>query len=290
MFGPGAARYLLDMTQPDPGPILVTGCSSGVGEATAALLARRGCTVYATARKPESLTDLAALGCRTLALDVTDEASMAEAVATVEREHGAVGVLVNNAGFGVYSTVEEVDLAQLRAVFETNVFGAIRMVQLVLPGMRRAGTGRIVTVSSVAAHVSVPLLSAYTATKHALTALTDALRVETAALGVTCVVIEPSAVRSRFTDNAPGLSKESTRSSPYHVPSPSRRRLLTGLFQAPMFAARPETVARSVGRAVLAPSPKARYRPTVGAHAVVAAYRVTPRRLWDAGLRAGTGL
>lgn len=281
------------MTSPDPGPVLVTGCSSGVGEATAALLAKRGCTVYATARNPDSLSGLAALGCRTLALDVTDEASRAAAVATVEREHGAVGVLVNNAGFGVYATVEEVELEQLRAIFETNVFGAVRMAQLVLPGMRRAGTGRIVTVSSVAAHVSVPLLGAYTSTKHALTALTDALRVETRSSGLTSVVIEPSAIRSKFTDKAEGLSDEtapSGRSSAYPVPSAMRRRVLTGLLQAPVLAARPERVARCVVLAATTPSPKPRYRPTLGAHAAVLAYRVTPTWLWDAALRAGTGL
>src|SRR4051794_31650417 len=126
--------------------VLVTGCSSGIGKATAQALAAAGHTVYATARRPETLGELAAAGARTLALDVTDEDSRKAAVAAVEAEHGAVGTLVNNAGYGVYGPVEEVPMDDVRREFETNVFGLGRMTQLVLPGMRAAGRGRIVNV------------------------------------------------------------------------------------------------------------------------------------------------
>src|SRR5262245_52967713 len=115
------------------GPILITGCSSGIGKATALRLAGRGRTVYATARKPETLDALADAGCHVLPLDVTDETSMSEAVAAVEKQHGAVGVLINNAGYGEYGTIEEVALDRVRAQFDTNVFGLARMCQLVLP-------------------------------------------------------------------------------------------------------------------------------------------------------------
>ncbi|MBA3234356.1 MAG: SDR family NAD(P)-dependent oxidoreductase, partial [Propionibacteriales bacterium] len=119
--------------------VLTTGTSSGIGRATALRLARRpDLTIYATARRVEAISDLAAAGARLLPLDVTDEASMHAAVDAVEAEHGAVGVLVNNAGFGEYGTIEEADLARVRAQFETNVFGLARMCQLVLPGMRAA--------------------------------------------------------------------------------------------------------------------------------------------------------
>ena len=135
--------------------VLITGCSSGIGEATARRLATGGWTVYATARRLEAIEHLRDSGCRTLALDVTDEHSMQAAVEEVERTEGAVGVLVNNAGYSQGGAIEQVPLDAARRQFETNVFGAMRLSQLVLPAMRRAGKGRIVNVSSVAGRVSV---------------------------------------------------------------------------------------------------------------------------------------
>src|SRR5207302_5853448 len=119
-------------------------CSSGIGHATAERLAKSGWTVYATARRAEAIADLAEVGCNTLALDVLDEDSMRAAVADVEREEGAVGALVNNAGYGQSGAVEAVPPDLVRRNFETNLFGYLRMAQLVLPGMRRQGSGRIV--------------------------------------------------------------------------------------------------------------------------------------------------
>src|SRR4051794_11950138 len=136
--------------------VLVTGCSSGIGHATAELLAARGWTVYATARRPEVLADLEQKGCRTLALDVTDEESMRAAVDAVTEAHGAVGVLVNNAGYSQSGAVESVPLDQARAQFETNVFGLLRMCQLVLPGMRAQGWGKIVNISSMGGRLTFP--------------------------------------------------------------------------------------------------------------------------------------
>src|SRR5947209_4298486 len=126
--------------------VLVTGCSSGIGHATAALLADRGWKVYATARRPETLAELAEKGCETLALDVTDEASMQTAVDAVTQAEGAVGVLVNNAGYSQSGAVESVPMDQVRRQFETNVFGLIRMCQLVLPAMRQQRYGKIVNI------------------------------------------------------------------------------------------------------------------------------------------------
>src|SRR5262249_39558088 len=130
-------------------PILITGCSSGIGRALAARLGRAGYPVYATARRLESIAGLERDGCRLLALDVTDEDSMAAAVRVVREEYGAVWGLVNNAGYGELGTVEEVPMDRIRRQFETNVFGLGRMCQLVLPGMRAAGRGRIGDVGSV---------------------------------------------------------------------------------------------------------------------------------------------
>ena len=150
--------------------VLITGCSTGIGRAAAEHLAGRGWTVYATARRPESIEDLKAKGCRTLALDVTDEQSMSDAVKQVEDAEGAVGVLVNNAGYSQSGAVESVNLDDVRRQFETNVFGLIRMCQLVLPGMRRQGWGKIVNISSMGGKVAFPGGGIYHGTKHAVEA------------------------------------------------------------------------------------------------------------------------
>jgi NAD(P)-dependent dehydrogenase (short-subunit alcohol dehydrogenase family) len=145
--------------------VLITGCSSGIGRATAKRLAERRWKVYATARRPESIADLAAVGCEALALDVTDEESMRAAVSIVEAGEGAVGALVNNAGYSQSGAVETIPMDRLRAQFETNVLGLVRMCQLVLPGMRRAGRGRIVNVSSMGGRLTFPGGGAYHATR-----------------------------------------------------------------------------------------------------------------------------
>lgn len=156
--------------------VLVTGCSSGIGRATARRLAAAGWPVWATARRPESIADLEEHGCRTLSLDVTDEGSMKAAVATVEEAEGAVGVLVNNAGYSQSGAIEEVPMDRVRGQFETNVFGLVRLTQLVLPGMRRQGWGRIVNLGSMGGRLTFPGGGIYHATKHALEAISDALR------------------------------------------------------------------------------------------------------------------
>src|SRR6478672_2500188 len=129
--------------------VLITGCSSGIGHATAAHLSAKGWTVYATARRRETLAELEERGCRTLSLDVIDEASMGAAVRAVEEAEGAVGALINNAGYSQSGAVESISLDRVRAQFETNVFGLVRMCQLVLPGMRAQRWGRIVNLSSM---------------------------------------------------------------------------------------------------------------------------------------------
>jgi len=169
--------------------VLITGCSTGIGRATAERLAARGHTVYATARSTESLTDLEAKGCRTLALDVTDEASMRDAVNRVVAEEGAVGALVNNAGYSQSGALETLGMDEVRRQFETNVFGLLRMCQLCLPGMRDQGWGRIVNISSMGANFVFPGGGIYHATKYAVDAMSDALRFEAKGFGVDVVIV-----------------------------------------------------------------------------------------------------
>src|SRR6188474_3504267 len=184
--------------------VLITGCSTGIGRKTAEHLAQKGWTVYATARRPESISDLEQKGCRTLALDVTDEESMRAAVSAVEQAEGAVGVLVNNAGYSQSGAVEEVAMDQVRRQFETNVFGLLRMCQLVLPGMRRQGWGKIVNISSMGGRVVFPGGGFYHGTKDAVEALSDALRFEVAGFGVKVAIIEPGLIKTEFGNTAKG--------------------------------------------------------------------------------------
>jgi NAD(P)-dependent dehydrogenase (short-subunit alcohol dehydrogenase family) len=163
--------------------VLITGCSSGIGWATAERLVDVGWRVYATARNVEKIAPLERRGCNLLPLDVTDEESMISAVDEVERWERAVGVLVNNAGYSQSGTVEAVPMEKVRRQFETNVFGLARMCQLVLPGMRRQGYGRIVNVSSMGGRLTFPGAGYYHATKHAVEALSDALRFEIQGFG-----------------------------------------------------------------------------------------------------------
>src|SRR5436309_5452634 len=195
--------------------VLITGCSSGIGQATAGHLADTGWTVYATARRPETLTDLERKGCRTLALDVCSEESMRAAVDAVCEAHGAVGVLVNNAGYSQSGAVETVPTEQARAQFETNVFGLLRMCQLVLPGMRDQRWGKIVNISSMGGRLTFPGGGLYHATKYAVEALSDALRFEVRGFGVDVMLIEPGLIVTGFGDTASASVGVSGDGGPY---------------------------------------------------------------------------
>jgi len=177
------------------GRVLITGCSTGFGRATAIELKKRGFEVVATARRPETLDDLDVDG--RLTLDVTDDASVA---AAVDRA-GIIDVLVNNAGISVSGPVELVPLVEVRRLFETNVFGALRMMQAVLPQMRARGTGTIVNVSSVSGKVAAPLSGSYAASKFALEALSEAMHVEMEHFGVRTIVIEPGYFKTEISQS-----------------------------------------------------------------------------------------
>ncbi|HET8657455.1 MAG TPA: oxidoreductase [Micromonosporaceae bacterium] len=271
--------------------VLITGCSSGIGRATALRLARRPeLTVYATARRPDTLTGLAAAGCRTLALDVTDEESMVAAVAAVEKAHSAVGVLVNNAGYGEYGTVEEVPLARVRAQFETNVYGLARLCQLVLPGMRAAGGGRIVNVSSMGGRLVFPGGGFYHASKYAVEALSDALRFEVAPFGVQVSIVEPGLIRTGFGGTAAGTLAHTVAGAngtgPYRRLNRTIDAQMTQLYQSRLLAAEPERVARVIERAVTARRPRRRYVVTAAARTLVHMRRLLGGGTFDTFLRA----
>jgi NAD(P)-dependent dehydrogenase (short-subunit alcohol dehydrogenase family) len=182
----------------------VSGHSSGTGRATALRLHQAGWPVYATGRNLEGLKDLADEGITTLQLDVTDEESMRAAVDRITEEHGAVGVLINNAAYSLNGTVGETPLDQVRRQFETNLFGLSRMTQLVLPGMRAQRSGRIVMMSSIFGLFATPGRGYYQATKHALEAVSDSLRQEVRPWGIDVTVIEPSPILGSFVPTTVG--------------------------------------------------------------------------------------
>jgi NAD(P)-dependent dehydrogenase (short-subunit alcohol dehydrogenase family) len=268
--------------------VLITGCSSGIGWATAERLVDVGWKVYATARNVEKIAPLEQRGCQLLPLDVTDEDSMRSAVDEVEQREGAVGVLVNNAGYSQSGAVEAVPMEKVRRQFETNVFGLARMCQLVLPGMRRQGYGRIVNVSSMGGKLTFPGGGYYHATKHAVEALSDALRFEVEGFGVKVSVIEPGLIRTGFADTALGSMDDLNGENPYAGFDESVARTTAKNYErGPIskLGGGPETVAETIEQAISARSPKCRHAVTPSAHLFLRLRRLLPDRAWDAVLR-----
>jgi short-subunit dehydrogenase len=271
------------------GAILITGCSSGIGRATAERLAAAGRTVYATARRPDSIADLEAAGCRLLACDVTSEESMVAAVRAVEEAEGAVGVLVNNAGYSQSGAVETVPMEDVRRQFETNVFGLVRMTQLVLPGMRAQRHGKIVNVSSMGGRLTFPGGGFYHATKHAVEAISDALRFEVRGFGVDVIIIEPGLIRTSFGDTAAGSVDVAAAGAdgPYAEFNAAVAKTTRDAYHGPMarLGAGPEAVAKVIEKAITARRPKPRYPVTASARVMLAQHALMPDRAWDAMMR-----
>ncbi|MEP6597845.1 MAG: oxidoreductase [Actinomycetota bacterium] len=270
-----------------PGPILITGCSSGIGAAIAARLVGRGHTVWATARRPQTLSVLADGGARTVALDVTDEASMRAAVDTVIAEDGRIGALVNNAGYGEYGAIEDVAIERVRRQFETNVLGLARMCQLVLPSMRAAKRGRIVNIGSMGGRLTFPYGGYYHATKHAVEAISDALRYEVAQFGIQVSLLEPGLISTEFGDTISSTMGDATQhDSPYRDQAMAFDKASADLYGNRLLSVGPDAVARVVERALTVRRPLARYVVPERTRALIATRALLPGRAWDAVLRA----
>lgn len=269
--------------------VLITGCSSGIGRATAQRLARSGFAVYATARKLEAIADLEQYGCRLLTLDVCDKDSMRGAVETIEREHGAVDVLVNNAGYSQSGAVESVPLDAVRRQFETNVFGLVQLTQLVLPGMRERGAGRVVNVGSMGGKLTFPGGGFYHATKYAVESISDALRFEVSGFGIDVVLIEPGLIKSNFGDTAvSGIGEAMATDGPYDTFNAAVGAATAGAYTGPtarLFGGTPDTVARKIERAISARRPRTRYLVTPSARIVITLRHLLGDRGFDRFLR-----
>jgi NAD(P)-dependent dehydrogenase (short-subunit alcohol dehydrogenase family) len=271
--------------------ILVTGAASGIGRDAALRLAGAGHRVLAGDRRPAALAELSELAgtaagrLETLVLDVADAASVAAARAEVERRTGGRGldVLVNNAGYALPGPLEALSEADLRAQFDTNVFGMLAVTRAFLPHMHERGVGRIVNVGSVMGRVTMPLLGAYNASKYAVAALTEALRMELAPSGITVVLVEPGAIRSEFRARAlERLAPYRDPGSPYAAAVAASDAAWARVYR---FAAAPAAVSRVIQRAATGARPAPRY--VVPAHwrLVPAALAVAPVGLADAARR-----
>jgi NAD(P)-dependent dehydrogenase (short-subunit alcohol dehydrogenase family) len=260
--------------------ILITGSSSGIGRATAVEAARRGHRVFASARRREDVADLAAEGIETLALDVTDAASIGEAVRTTLGVADRIDAVVNNAGYGQYGAIEDVSLEEWRAQFEVNVFGTIAVTRAVLPGMRAARRGTIVNVSSLAGKVTIPFAGSYCASKHALEAISDALRVEVAPWKIRVVVVEPGPIATHFADRArQATARILAVPGPYSRFYENAERASEKEFQRGR--RRPAVVARVIVGAIESKRPKTRYRVAPLARILVPLKGLTSDRFLD---------
>lgn len=275
------------MTTQGSKAVLVTGCSTGIGRATAVRLAKSGYPVYASARNLETIADLENQGCKLLRLDVCDDESITAAVRLVEEDQGAVGVLINNAGYGSEGPFEEVAMDEIRRQFETNVFGLIRLTQLVLPGMRRQGWGKIVNLSSVGGRLALPGGSFYHATKFGLEALSDSLRFEVRGFGIDVIIVEPGAIKTAFGDTAIARVDATARpGSPYDEFRAGLKEKIREAYDGPMamLAGEADDVAKVIERAISARRPRTRYPVTIGARVLIGLRRLLPDRGFDAFL------
>jgi len=275
----------------DSSRVLITGATSGIGRATAVRLAADGHKVIASGRREEALGKLAGeAGVATLLLDVTSSDSLAQAGERLDRitEGHGVDVLINNAGFGRLAPMEHVTDEDLRQQFETNVFGLVRLSQLVLPRMRKRGAGKIINVSSLVGRVTIPMQGIYCASKHAVESLSDAWRVEAAAFGVRVVLVEPGAIDTNFAPTALAHKEDYRARDPRYGPAlDSYQKVLGKMYKR---APGPERVARTIVRIVRKRRPRARYVVPWYNRFAVFFYRITPTRWVDAIMGRVLGL
>lgn len=266
---------------------LITGASSGIGEATAIQLSEAGYTTYGAARRVERMDHLKSLGIRPIAMDVTDDASMETGVAQIVSEAGRIDVLVNNAGYGSYGALEDVPMSEAKAQFDVNVFGGALLTQLVLPHMRAQRSGKIVNITSMGGRFSMPLGAWYHATKFALEGLSDCLRMEVKQFGIDVIVIEPGAVRSEWNGIAEEKLKEVSGSGPYAGQANAVADFLSSETMRTRSSS-PELIAETILKAISTRRPRTRYAVGYSAKPLIFLHTILPNRWFDSlVMRAG---
>jgi NAD(P)-dependent dehydrogenase (short-subunit alcohol dehydrogenase family) len=264
--------------------VLITGAASGIGRATADQFVQNGCITYATSRRLETLAPLQNIGCEVLELDVTSELSMQNAIGAILERHSKIDVLVNNAGYGLNGPIEELELEKLRHQFETNVFGLVRLTQLVLPSMRQHQFGRIINVGSIGGTFTAPGAGAYHASKWALESITDALRFEVQSFGIDVSLIQPTGVYTEFDKKMADLMPNTGSSSPYAYFKTNCLSVTSRMFSNDSNAGiiKPEMVARVILNVAKARKPRTRYKVGFSAHMYSSLRKLVSDRVWDA--------
>jgi short-subunit dehydrogenase len=277
--------------------VLITGATDGLGRAAALLLAEKGFRVFAAGRSAEKRAELDRLAAtkklplESIELDVCDESSVTRALRQILQKAGNIDVLINNAGVGLMAVAEELKLDDLRRLYETNIFGLLRVTQAVLPRMRERKSGRILMLSSVAGILTPPTYGAYSSSKHAVEALSNALRLELYPFNVEVILIEPGYIMTNFQQTAKGLAEsyiEGSTTSPY-------AKIYEGAIAGATNSRReskttPEDCARVILQAIEASHPKARYTVTPLAKWAAFGRRILPDTLLDSFLRRKFGI
>jgi NAD(P)-dependent dehydrogenase (short-subunit alcohol dehydrogenase family) len=246
------------MATSTPKVALVTGASSGIGKATALALNSSGYTVYATARRTHRLAELEASGIHVMALDVSDEQSMSGVVRTILQQTGSIDVLVNNAGYGSYGSLEEVPMQEARRQIEVNVFGLARMMQLVIPAMRQAGGGAIINIASVGGHFGEPFGAWYHASKYALEGLGDSTRMELKPFNIKVVTIDPGLIKTEWNGIAADSLLAVSGEGPYKAAARKKARGLNDAYKTGIVSP-PEVVAKAIVNILGKSNPAFRY-------------------------------
>jgi NADP-dependent 3-hydroxy acid dehydrogenase YdfG len=267
---------------------LVTGATSGIGEATAYRLQARNYVVFAAGRNPHALAELQSRGMQARTLDVTNERAVDELVEEIDTDYGGVDVLVNDAGFGCASPLEQVALKDLRTIFETNVVAMLHLSQAVLPGMRVRGAGTIVNIGSIVGRFTTPGAGAYHITKYGVEALSLALRAEVRQFGVRVALIEPTGVRdTKFVEGLRRATPSDADQDPYSEFKRRYDETMDSMADMPLMTVDADTVARAVVRAVRAKNPKPRYIVGASGRASLLASQVLTDRMWQRVLMKG---
>jgi NAD(P)-dependent dehydrogenase (short-subunit alcohol dehydrogenase family) len=235
---------------------IITGASSGIGKSTALQLQKDGYTVYGAARRKERMNDLESRGIKTIALDVTSEESMVNCISTIEKTEGRIDVLVNNAGYGNFASVEETPMEMAKAQYEVNVFGLGRMMQLVIPIMRRQKSGTIINISSIGGKMTTPFGGWYQSSKYAVESISDAARMEVNSFGIRVILIEPGLIESEWADIADSTVLKISGNGPYRESAVKMAEVSRKSYENPS----PSTVVSdAISKALRSKNPKTRY-------------------------------
>jgi short-subunit dehydrogenase len=260
--------------------ILITGASSGIGKATAEQLLTEGHTVYVAARRLEKMKALEKRGAIALKMDITKEEDLQEVVNTILERESRIDVLINNAGYAIYGAMEDTSIQDARRQFEVNLFGLAGLTQLVLPQMRKQGSGTIINMSSMGGKMYTPMGSWYHATKHALEGWSDCLRLELKQFGIDVVIIEPGGIKTEFDEVMLEPMMERSGEGPYAEMAQKVKKGTEQTYRSGK-ASPPSIIAEEISKAIKAKQPKTRYRAGYLAKPAVFIRTVFGDKAWD---------